>query len=174
MLHSAIKRPCPWETRQPGSEETTAQQSDGSSHTQKANVFLPIFNSITWSPSLHSTQTVEASHLKKGPGCKNLPPEENEHVSNKQKLIGLEKEAQRLRQLLGLEVTKTTQGTMTTGDCCPDKPNEHLMTPLGSKTSREVGCQADITKVSSSPRCRFMMMLTYNHTLQKSYKCETV
>lgn len=166
MLHSAIKRPCPWEKQQSDAEETTVQQPDRSSHTQKANMSPPIFNGITWSPSLHSTQTVVVSplSLNKGPQSKTPPPEENKHVSNKQKLVGLEKEAQRLWQLLGLKVTKTTQGTMTAGDCCPDKPNEHLMAPSASKISREVGCQEDMTEVSSSPRCRFIRMLTHNKT----------
>lgn len=154
------------EKQESESEELTAEQSDRSSHSPKTNMSPPIFNSISWSSSLHSTQIMVASplSLKTGPQIKTLPLEENEHVSNKQKLVGLEKEALRLRQLLGLEVTKTTQGTMTTGDCCPDKPNEHLMTPSASKASREVGCQADITEVSSSPRHRFIMMLTHNKT----------
>lgn len=71
-------------------------------------------------------------------------------MANVQKLAGLEKEAQRLRQLLGLEVTKISQGTMTTADGGSEKPKEGRVTPASSAASREVGCQTDVTEVSTT------------------------
>ncbi len=72
-----------------------------------------------------------------------------------QKLAGLEKEAQRLRRLLGLEITKATQGTMTTADSGAEKPKG-----AASTAGREVGCQTDVAEVSRvhSQYFRFIMM----------------
>lgn len=61
-----------------------------------------------------------------------------------QKLAALEKEVQRLRRFLDLEITKTTQGTMTAADSCTEKLEE-----LSASTARrEVSCQTDVDEVS--------------------------
>lgn len=109
-----------------------------------------IFTNHSWTHSLPSTQTLVVSPLSRteGPRSRPAPPEEGDQVSHEQKLAGLEKEVKRLRQLLGLEVTKINQGTMTTADVSSEKLKEGLLTPASSAGSREVGCQTDVAEVS--------------------------
>ncbi|XP_068596495.1 MORC family CW-type zinc finger protein 3 [Brachionichthys hirsutus] len=77
--------------------------------------------------SLPSGQTMAVSPLRP------CDLEEHGEKVNVRKLAKLEKKAQRLRQLLGLEITKTTESTMTTAHC-----------------SRDVGCQAGVAESSTS------------------------
>lgn len=103
-----------------------------------------------------STQAPMASQLSRteAPPSRAPPPEEIDQAVSLQKLAGLEKEAQRLRQLLGLEVTKATRGTMT--DCCTEKTKEGLVTPPSSTASIEVGCQMDKAEVSLHTKFRLL------------------
>lgn len=82
-----------------------------------------------------STQT-SGSSPQSGP----LSPDARDQVTHLQRLAGLEKEAQKLRRLLGLEVHRTTQGTMTT----EEEPKD----PPANPSSREIGCQTDVAEVS--------------------------
>lgn len=109
----------------------------------------------TWLHSAPSTQTVVVSPLSRTetPQSRSPPPEESEQVANELKLARLEKEAQNLRRLLGLEITKISQGTMTTAD--PDKPRQH---PAALRASREVGCQTDTAEVCSYTRVKFIVI----------------
>lgn len=75
-----------------------------------------------------------------------LPPEGGNREVKVQRLAVLEKEAQKLRSLLGLEITKTTQGTMTTADGNAENPEEGPVKPVGCK---EVGCQTSMAEVST-------------------------
>ncbi|XP_068442768.1 MORC family CW-type zinc finger protein 3 [Clinocottus analis] len=107
---------------------------------------------LPWTHSLLSTQTVMVSPLSRteGPRSRPPPPEGSGREANVQKLAGLEKEAQKLRRLLTLEVTKTTQGTMTTADSGAEKPTGGPETRPASRACREVGCQTDLSESCSS------------------------
>lgn len=69
-----------------------------------------------------------------------LSPDKKDQVTNLQRLAELEKEVQKLRMLLGVQVHRTTQGTMTT----EGKPKDAPANP----SSREIGCQTDVAEVS--------------------------
>ncbi|XP_068571017.1 MORC family CW-type zinc finger protein 3 isoform X1 [Cebidichthys violaceus] len=147
LIHCVRKKPCP---------ETVSLEKpkpDGSSRVEKpADAAQRTPSSLTWTHSLPSTQTVMVSPLSRteGPWSRPLPLEGSGREANVQKLAVLEKEAQRLRRLLTLEVTKTTRGTMTTADSSAEKPTGGLETPPASRASREVGCQTDVAESSSS------------------------
>lgn len=102
--------------------------------------------SVTWTHSLPSTQTVVVSPLSRTEGGRPLPLEGSEREAKVQKLTALEKEVQRLRRLLDLEITKTTQGTMTATDSCTEKLEE----PSAPTGGTEVGCQTDVAEVSTT------------------------
>ncbi|XP_034398714.1 MORC family CW-type zinc finger protein 3 isoform X2 [Cyclopterus lumpus] len=126
---------------------------DGSSRVEKpGDAAQRTPTNLPWTHSLPSTQTVMVSPLSRteGPWSRTLPPEGSGREANMQKLAGLEKEAQRLRRLLTLEVTKTTQGTMTTADSSAEKPTAGPETSPASRASREVGCQTDLSESCSS------------------------
>lgn len=156
LLYRVKKKPCLWGEPQPDSENMAEEMNpekpntlslrkskqDSSSRGEKpGDAVQRTPASLTWTHSLPSTQTVMVSPLSRteGPWSRPLPPEGSDREANAQKLTGLEKETQRLRRLLGLEITKTTQGTMTTADSSAEKPEG---------TSREVGCQTDVAEVS--------------------------
>lgn len=101
--------------------------------------------SVTWTHSLPSTQTVVVSPLSRTEGSRPLPLEGSDREAKVQKLAALEKEVQRLRRLLDLEITTTTQGTMTATDVCSEKLEE----PSASTEGREVSCQTDVAEVST-------------------------
>ncbi|XP_068181096.1 MORC family CW-type zinc finger protein 3 [Antennarius striatus] len=90
-----------------------------------------VTSNLTRTHSLPPTQTMMVSPLSRTDGLCSM--EENDQMVNMQKLARLEKEAQRLRQLLGLETAKTSQGTMTAAHNC-----------------RDVGCQVGVTESSTS------------------------
>lgn len=138
------------QTSETASSEKSRQ--DGSSPAVKP---VDISQRSTWLHSGPSTQTVVVSPLSRTgtPQSKPLPPEESEQLANELKLARLEKEVQKLRQLLGLEITKISQGTMTAAD--PDKPGEH---PAAFRASREVGCQTDTAEVCSYARVKFIVI----------------
>lgn len=177
-----------WEEKQPDSESMAEDMNpekqtnlpeelslenakqDGNSRVEKpGDAAQRTPTGLTWAHSLPSTQTVMVSPLSRteGPLSRPLPPEESDREANLQKLAGLDKTAQRLRRLLGLEITKTSQGTMTTADGSAEKLDRGLVTPTAS---REVGCQTDVAEVSRvcAQYYRFIMM-TLNYKTQ--WKC---
>lgn len=136
-------------------ETPSAEKSsqDGSGRVEKqGDTGQRILSSPTRSHLLPSTQTMMVPPLSRteGPRSRPLPLEGTDREANVQKLAGLEKEVQRLQRILGLEITKATQGTMTTADSCTEKPKEGLPTPPASGDCREVGCQTDMVESSSS------------------------
>uniref|UniRef100_A0A671W4N9 Zgc:152774 n=1 Tax=Sparus aurata TaxID=8175 RepID=A0A671W4N9_SPAAU len=158
LFYCVKKKPCLWEVRQPDSENVAEKKNprkqkdvpeaptlekskqDGSSRAEKqADKAQRMVTNLTWTHSLTSTQTVMVSPLSRteGPRSRPPPPQGSDWDVNAQRLAGLEKEAQRLRRLLGQEIKKTTQGTMTTADGGP-----------ATADSREVGCQTDEAEVS--------------------------
>ncbi|XP_042349543.1 MORC family CW-type zinc finger protein 3 [Plectropomus leopardus] len=161
------KKPCVWEGQQPDSENMAEEEMNPEKQTnifeklslksidQDSRVEKPgesAQRTLTWTNSLPSTQTVMVSPLSRTaePRCRPLPPDRNDRETNVQRLAGLEKEAQRLRTLLGLEIEKTTQGTMTTPDSSAEKLKEGQVTPQAPTARREVGCQTDMVQSSTS------------------------
>nr|XP_040031484.1 MORC family CW-type zinc finger protein 3 isoform X2 [Gasterosteus aculeatus aculeatus] len=170
LVHSEKKRPCLQE-EQPDSENTAEKMNpqkqtntpeaalwektkpgDGGRGEKPGDAAQRTPSSLARTHFLPSTQTVMVSPLSRteGPRSRPLPPDGSGWEASVQKLAGLEKEAQRLRRLLALEATSTTQGTMTAADGCAEKPPGGPETPPASTASREVGCQTDATESSSS------------------------
>lgn len=152
----------PWKGSQPDSEKSTEDLHPGkqtntfkksnSSHGEKSNTLLQIPTSHTWTHSPLAAQTVVVSPLSRteGPQGRTLPPEGGDREAKVQKLASLEREVQRLRGLLGLEVPRTTQGTMTAAEELTDAPKEGLEGKTATTTSREVGCQTVTAEVSAA------------------------
>ncbi|KAK5864732.1 hypothetical protein PBY51_015950 [Eleginops maclovinus] len=158
LYYSVKKKPCLMKKHQPDSEDVSAklnpvQQTqrietlslektkDSSSRVEKpSDAAQRIPTSLTWTSALPFAQTVMVSPLSRteGPWSRPLPSEGSDRETHLQKLTLLEKEAQRVRRLLGLEITKKTQGTMTTHS--------------ESTASREVSCQTDVAESSTSSR----------------------
>ncbi|XP_054452996.1 MORC family CW-type zinc finger protein 3 isoform X2 [Anoplopoma fimbria] len=169
LIHSVKKKPCLQEEfpdsenmaeeinpeKQPSVPKMVSLEKTKpprSSRVEKPGDAAQRPNSLTWTHSLPSTQTVMVSPLSRteGPWSRPLPPEGSGREANVQKLVVLEKEAQRLRRLLALEVTKTTQGTMTTADSSAERPTRGMRSPPASRASREVGSQTDVAESSGS------------------------
>ncbi|XP_049897515.1 MORC family CW-type zinc finger protein 3 isoform X1 [Epinephelus moara] len=131
--------------------KTTGQDSIGQVEKPGETSQRTLTN-LTWTHPLPPTQTVMVSPLSRPTVTLSRPPppETIEREANVRKLAWVEKEAQRLRRLLGLEITKTTQGTMTSPDSSAEKSNGALVTPPVSKAGREVGCQTDTAESSTS------------------------
>ncbi|XP_034739098.1 MORC family CW-type zinc finger protein 3 isoform X1 [Etheostoma cragini] len=160
-IYSVKKKSCLLEGQQPSSEveplslEKTKQDSSGRDK-KPSDAAQRTPTCLTWTHSLPCTQTVMVSPLSRTEGqpSRLLPPEGSDREANLQKLAGLEKEVQRLQRLLGLEFTKTSQGTMTTADSSAKQPIRGLVTPPASTASREVACQTEVAESctsSSSP-----------------------
>lgn len=166
------KRPCVWKNQNPDAEsmdeeinpekQTNKTENLSSEQTKQdrpsqadnaGNAPQRFLASLSRAYSIPSTQTMIVPPLTRTEMP--LPPDESDQAGNLQKLTGLEKEVQRLRQILGLQITKKTQGTMTTADFSAEKPKEGLLTPPGS--SREVGCQTEVTAVI------IILLLLYFH-----------
>ncbi|MEQ2263100.1 hypothetical protein XENORESO_003139, partial [Xenotaenia resolanae] len=127
----------------PPGKQTNAFKKDSSSQVEQTPT------NHTWTYSPLATQTVVVSPLRtERPQSRALPPELGEREVKIRKLAELEREAERLRILLGLEVSKTTQGTMTTADSVIEK--EGMGGSRASTTSKEVGCQAVMAECSTS------------------------
>ncbi|XP_063342648.1 MORC family CW-type zinc finger protein 3 [Pelmatolapia mariae] len=125
-------------------------KKDASSRVENSDTNPPqTHTSNTWQHSLPSTQTVMVPPLSRTEGQQSrvLPTEGVNREAKMQRLVGLEKEAEKLRSLLGLEITKTTQGTMTNDDSDEKSPTQTLAKPTGHK---EVGCQTDMAECSTS------------------------
>ncbi|PWA22271.1 hypothetical protein CCH79_00012590 [Gambusia affinis] len=132
----------------PTGKQTNTFKKDSSSQVEKSNA-LQQTPSNTWTYLPLATQTVMVSPLRtERPQSKVLPPELGEREAKVQKLAALEREAERLRSLLGLEVSKTTQGTMTTADGVVEK--EGIGRPTASTTSKDVSCQTVMVECSTS------------------------
>ncbi|XP_070818660.1 MORC family CW-type zinc finger protein 3 [Chaetodon trifascialis] len=139
--------------KQTNTSETLLSEKDSGSPVEKlGDTAQRILTNLTFTHSLPSTQTVMVPPLSRTAPLRSrqLSPDGGDREANVQKLAALEKEAQRLRKLLGLEVTKTTQGTMTTADTSAKKPEGEPVTPAASATSREVGSQTDVAESSTS------------------------
>ncbi|KAK2849051.1 hypothetical protein Q5P01_008885 [Channa striata] len=165
LLHCLKKKPRLWEERQPDSENTT-EEGNSEKRTNVPETLLlektkrdcsnqaersgdskqQTATSLTRTHSLTSTQTVVVSPLSRTEGSRPLPLEGSDWEGKMQKLAGLEKEVQRLRKLLGQEVTKMSQGTMTDAKSSTESPED----PPASTASREVGCQTDVAESSTS------------------------
>lgn len=153
------KKACLWEEQQPENtaEEMNSEKQTNAPETPSSEVTMQddrnlaekpgdtaqrILN-LTLTTSLPSTQTATVSPLSQTAPLESTP-DGSGREANLQKLAALEEEAQRLRRLLGLEVMKTTQGTMTTADTSSEKPAGGPVAPA----SREVGCQTAVAEVS--------------------------
>lgn len=123
-------------------------KKDASSRVENSDTNPPqTHTGNTWQHSLPSTQqTVIVPPLSRTEGQQSrvLPTEGANREAKMQRLVGLEKEAEKLRSLLGLEITKTTRGTMTNDDSDEKSPTQTLEKPSGRK---EVGCQTDMAEV---------------------------
>ncbi|XP_069027513.1 MORC family CW-type zinc finger protein 3 [Embiotoca jacksoni] len=119
------------------------------SSEKKSDTLQQTPTSHTWTHMLPSTQTVMVSPLSRTEGqrSRSLPADGVDREGKVQRLAGLEKEVQRLRSFLGLEITKTTQGTMTIAGSGNEKPTQGLSL---STASREVGCQTNVAECSPS------------------------
>ncbi|XP_070692754.1 MORC family CW-type zinc finger protein 3 [Pempheris klunzingeri] len=145
-------------TETPSSKKTKQDSSSSSSRVEKpGDTAQRTTSSLSWTHSPPPTQTVMVSPLSRSeePWSRPLPPEGSDREADLLKLAGLEKAAQRLRRLLGLEITKTTQGTMTTADGSAGKQGGRgggggATTSSASTASREVGCQTDVAESSTS------------------------
>ncbi|XP_041800364.1 MORC family CW-type zinc finger protein 3 isoform X2 [Chelmon rostratus] len=155
------KKACLWEEQQPENtaEEMNSEKQTNAPETPSSEVTMQddrnlaekpgdtaqrILN-LTLTTSLPSTQTATVSPLSQTAPLESTP-DGSGREANLQKLAALEEEAQRLRRLLGLEVMKTTQGTMTTADTSSEKPAGGPVAPA----SREVGCQTAVAESSTS------------------------
>ncbi|XP_054595098.2 MORC family CW-type zinc finger protein 3 [Nothobranchius furzeri] len=129
------------EDSRPGKQTNTFRKAIRS-HLDKSIPLQQSSTSSTWTYSPLATQTVMVSPLSrtKGPQGRTLPPEGGDRNAKVQKLAALEREAQRLQRLLGLEVTKTTQSTVT-ADQLPDSNKGGLVRTVESRASRDIGCQ---------------------------------
>lgn len=96
-------------------------------------------SSLQWTQSLPSTHTVVVPPLSRTEG-----PQVggSDREAEMQKLTEMEKEIQRLRRLLDLEITHTTQSTMTDAEGSFERPKEFT-------ASREISCQTDMAEVST-------------------------
>ncbi|KAM7417571.1 hypothetical protein PAMA_017284 [Pampus argenteus] len=164
LFYCVKKKPCLWKKKQldfgstaeelhpekqtnvPETLVSEKTKQDSSSSLDKTGDTLP------WVHSLPSTQTVMVSPLSRTEGqwSRPLPPEWSDREANIRKLAGLEKEVQRLRRVLCVEITKTTQGTMTTPDSSTEKQKAQLVTPPASTATRAVGCQTNMAESSTS------------------------
>ncbi|XP_042275013.1 MORC family CW-type zinc finger protein 3 [Thunnus maccoyii] len=166
LFYCVKKKPCLWEKQQPDNGNTAEElhpekqtnvpeknkQGSSSWLDKTGDTVQQGSSTLPWYNSLSSTQTVVVSPLSRTEGQRSrpLPPEGSDWEAKVQKLAGLEKEAQRLRRLLGLEISKTTQGTMTTADSSTEKQKGQPVTPPASTATRAVGCQTDVAESSTS------------------------
>ncbi|KAM7389829.1 hypothetical protein PAMP_023783 [Pampus punctatissimus] len=164
LFYCVKKKPCLWKKKQPDYGSTAEElhpekqtnvpetpvsektKQDSSSSLDKTGDTLSLVH------SLPSTQTVMVSPLSRTEGQRSrpLPPEWSDREAKIQRLAGLEKEAQRLRRVLSLEITKKTQGTMTTADSSTEKRKAQLVTRPASSATRAVGCQTNMAESSTS------------------------
>uniref|UniRef100_A0AAQ5Y9L0 CW-type domain-containing protein n=1 Tax=Amphiprion ocellaris TaxID=80972 RepID=A0AAQ5Y9L0_AMPOC len=131
---------------------TETNRKDSGDRLENSDTLQQTPSSHTWTHLSASTQTVVVSPLSRTEGShsRTLPPEAGEREAKVQRLAGLEKEVHRLRSLLGLEITKTTQCTMTSSDSSAEEPKQKAERPSASTANTEVGCQTDMAECSSS------------------------
>lgn len=140
-FYSPKKNPRLWDRPQPDLQETAEElhpektQQDSSSEVEKRDDAARQTSSSLML-SQHGSQLSPTVGLQSRP----LPPEGRDREAELERLAGLEKEARLLRTLLGLEITTSTQGTMTMAASSPPQPP--------SKETREVACQASVLEVS--------------------------
>lgn len=155
MKSSLCDKPQPENVMQPESQSPDTGSRQGSRGVAEK----PGEQAQQWSLSslprphpLPPAQTVMVSPLSRtAPLCSRpLTLEGSSRDASLQKLAGLEKESQRLRQLLGLEITKTSQGTMTSRDCA------------------EVSCQTEGTEVSAAYASCFSFIAIVENAMEMS------
>ncbi|XP_028271798.1 MORC family CW-type zinc finger protein 3 [Parambassis ranga] len=139
---------CPWEDLQPNSGIMAEELHPGS----QTNHMMPLgkdkkdlSSRVEQSDTLQQSQPPSAQALTvlsriDAP----LPTKLDDPV---QRLLMLEKEVKRLRSFLGLEVMKSSQGTMTTPDSSTERPRQ---VPASLTARREVACQTDTAESSAS------------------------
>lgn len=106
-------------------------------------------NSLKCTHSIPSAPTLEISPPSQTEDSQNRSAEMDDREAKVKKLAELEKDAQRLRCLLGSEVTETSQGTMTCPDYSSETPEVQTETPAATETT-DVGCQVDPAESSTS------------------------
>lgn len=174
------KKPCVWKNQKPDAEsmdeeiiQTNETENRSSEQIKQerpsradnaGNTSQRFFASLSRTSSIPSTQTMIVPPLTRTEMP--LPPDESDQAGNLQKLTGLEREVQRLRQILGLQITKKNQGTMTTADFSAEKPKEGLLIPPGS--SSEVGCQTEVTEAI------IILLLLYLYAFRAARWCRNV
>lgn len=103
--------------------------------------------SLSWTHSPFSAQqTVKVSPLSRTVS-RSVPPEGGDRDANMLRLIALEKEAERLRKLVDLEVKKISQSTMTESENSEGDQDGGLMKQSATTASRDVGCQTEEAEV---------------------------
>ncbi|XP_072251711.1 MORC family CW-type zinc finger protein 3 [Leuresthes tenuis] len=130
-------------------KQTKTFRKNSSSQVENSETLQQTPTCPTRTQSLPATQTMVVSPLsrREGPQSRMQPPEGGDGEAKALRLAALEKEVQKLRSILGQEVIKTTQGTMTTDDSSAEKPDQESVTPTPSK---DVGCQTDLAECSTS------------------------
>lgn len=165
------KKTCHWDNEQTRPEITGPELQTQSSETPSSEpprqdgsgpAVEPTDASqrLTGSHSASSTQTAAVSPLSRTENGA-PPPQQSEQVANELRLARLEREAQELRRLLGLEATRTGQDRTTPSDLVPDKPDGFQAAAAAAavvRTSREVGCQTDMAEVCSHLDSSLFMM----------------
>ncbi|KAM3838089.1 MORC family CW-type zinc finger protein 3, partial [Diretmus argenteus] len=124
--------------KEAGSPQTLSKtRRDSSGRADKPGDIAQYSCSLAW--SLPSAQTAAAAE---GPPSRPPPPQGGEREATVRRLARVEEEAQTLRKLLGVEVTKVTRGTMTTADASVENP-----TATASTATTETGCQTEVGEV---------------------------
>ncbi|XP_041845441.1 MORC family CW-type zinc finger protein 3 isoform X2 [Melanotaenia boesemani] len=131
-------------------KQTDAFKNDSSNPVENSDSLQQTLTSRTRSHSLRATQTALASSLsgRDGPPGRMLPPEGDDREAKLLRLHALEREVQRLRNLLGQDVIRTSQGTMTTDDSDVAKPKQGKV--ISTEHTAEAGCQTDMAECSTS------------------------
>lgn len=155
------KKTCHWDNKQIRPEIPDAEDQRPSSETLSSDTpwqdgsgpevkQTDVFQRPTGPRSASSTQTAAVSPLGQAE-ITTRSPQESTQVTNELRLAQLDKETQKLRRLLGLEASRTSQGTMTTSDLVPDQLDELQAAAAAAvvRTGREVGCQTDAAEVCS-------------------------
>lgn len=156
------KKTCHWDNEQTGPEitgpELQTQSSEmQSSETPRQDGSGPAVEPTDASQRLtgpHSASSTQAAAVSPLSRTENgaPPPQQSEQVAKELRLARLEREAQELRRLLGLEATRTGQDRTTPSDLVPDQQDVFQAAAAAAavvRSSREVGCQTDVAEVCS-------------------------
>lgn len=128
-------------------KQTNTSKTGRSNQLENSDALPQTPTNHNWNQLLPATQTMVVPPLTRMEGL--VPVEGGDRESKVQRLAVLEKEATRIRKLLGLEVVKTSQGTMTTADSGAENAKLELLRTTLSDARREVSCQTDAAEVST-------------------------